>query len=189
MRERIGKMNSNRKSLPFWKVGIVLLAFLLLIVFMFFGYTFNALHYGKWILVCLGLKYALLFILMVLAAFFTFKNFSNFNNYSKFTTALFGVTFIVLAVVMAGDVGLVIIDAKNGPKTMYLTDTSYNRDERHRSFDHDELLGKCDGRGYKFDITGCDYDMINEIASNHPTVEVTYYERSRGVYSIKIIDK
>lgn len=182
-------MNSNKKSLPFWKVVIVLLAFLLLIVFMFFGYTFNALHYGKWILFCLGLKYALMFILMVLGAVFVFKHFSNFNNYSRFTTALFGIMFVVLAVVMAGDVSSVIIDAKNGPKTIYLTDTFYNRDERVKGFDHDELLGTCNGRGYRFDITGCDYDMINEIASNHPAVEVIYYERSRGVYSIKIVDE
>lgn len=80
------------------------------------------------------------------------------------------------------------MDIRTGTKEIYLTSTSYHREDVRRAFDIDYVSGEYEGSYYSLAVTGCDHSLLYDIEETHPMVKVTLYEKSKSVVKLEIVD-
>lgn len=99
--------------------------------------------------------------------------------------------FLVLAwicIYLGKGIVSVGIDSFTGTRVIYLTSASYYREDVSKGLDIDYITGEYEGQVYHLAVTGCKHSLLYEIEETHPVVKVIFYEKSKSVVKLEIVD-
>lgn len=149
-------------------------------------------RYGNFVLLFRVLRDVSMLVVVGVFLWIAYKGCKTHKKGSKFEFLITRIFFIIvlLAFVYIGmDTLLIGIDTCIGTKDIYLTATSYYREDMSKGLpDLDCVSGEYEGKIYSLPVTGCKHSLLYEIEETHPMVKVTLYEKSKSVVEIEIVD-
>ncbi|MBQ9984592.1 MAG: hypothetical protein IJP29_08380 [Lachnospiraceae bacterium] len=149
-------------------------------------------RYGNFVLLFRVLRDVSMLVVGGLFLRFAYLGCKTYKKGSKFEFLVTRIFFLIvsLAVMYIGmDTLLIGIDTCIGTKDIYLTSTSYYREDVSKGLpDLDCVSGEYEGKLYDLAVTGCNRSLLYEIEDTHPMVRVTLYEKSKSVVELEIVD-
>lgn len=127
----------------------------------------------------------LLFLILLLL--FCMKGFINNKGFSKMCWGIGCAVSVSLVIFLGKDLTDVCIDFQTEPKQIYMENTRYTRSSGMRGRrTYYYISGMVDGTLKKYEVTGCDFTLLEDINASHGTVCIMVYEHSDAVVSVEL---
>lgn len=189
--ENISRANREYKvrRLLFWlkkKIKYVVLIAILLVFLESLVYGFIP-AYGSHVLLFELVKICPCLLFFIVLLILCIKGFINNRGFSKMCWGI-GCTVSVAFVIFVGK-GLmdVCVDFQTEPKQIYMGNAKYSISSGMRGrCTYYYISGMVDGTFKKYEVTGCDFTLLEDINASHGTVCIMVYEHSDAVVSVEL---
>lgn len=115
------------------------------------------------------------------------KGFINNKGYNKICWGIGCVASVVPAIFFGKGLIDVCVDFQTEPKQIYMEKAKYNISSGIRGrCTHYYISGMVEGTFKKYEVTGCDFTLLEDINASHGTVCIMAYKHLDAVVSVEI---